>query len=768
MDGNGDVESVDTFLLTLGLERYAKLFTKCEYDMDALRLSTKDDLKDVGLPLGPIIKILKAVKLLPPAQPAGDRGSDGSDVFEPVSGPPSEASMEPSLTMVLDDGTTVEPWNMDELMCPAPAPARPTAEMEFSAAVGGVGGGSEAPPSPSAQQPGQLSSDLAPDANEFTPGFPVSVSAPGGGNGAVASADRSTSGGNVVAESPSTGSAVTAGLQYQQQISPQGHAQLQRSPRSGMHANVMQQQQQRPQQPPQQPQPPQHPQQQSTPASQAAWLLQMQQIQHQQQLLFHHQQQMAAAAHQQQQMAAVHQHQQMAAAVQARAAAMQIEQRMRYHVQQPVPQQQAIQLLQSRQAAGYNASGGPPKFGKEHPRYKTALCQEFEARGSCAFGVGCCFAHGTAELRAPNLTAAGGGGGGGVGGGVGGSWRNGMGPADPRYKTELCRDMVTLGRCAFGAGCCFAHGHGELRKGMPKSDGGTAGSMKDGWFPLVQDGADEVGGRGDGAAGSMMPSPSGTRWRNGIGPEDPRWRTELCKDMATAGACSYGENCCFAHGPEALQQGVAPACASALLTDEVGRSLVVAVPVTEKKSQAEQKQLRRALKQQQKDGGHSIAPGPENAADDDETNYDETDASDAAWQRETELIQQQQLQKAELAKAGDSSFMMAPSHLAAAGPDSIADAAGSTAREQREENRLEQRRSARKLDKLIKSLERHKALLPELAASHGLNLADPVVKSAMSDRKAALVLLRRLLLEQQEEQEQQEQEEAALPNGGPS
>lgn len=35
-----------------------------------------------------------------------------------------------------------------------------------------------------------------------------------------------------------------------------------------------------------------------------------------------------------------------------------------------------------------------------------------------------------------------------------------------------------------------------------------------------------------------------------------------------------------------------------------------------------------------------------------------------------------------------------------------------------------------------------------MAVSHGLNLADPVVKAAMSDRKAALLLLRRLLDQQ--------------------
>lgn len=48
--------------------------------------------------------------------------------------------------------------------------------------------------------------------------------------------------------------------------------------------------------------------------------------------------------------------------------------------------------------------------------------------------------------------------------GVAGSPVGGGGrAANPRFKTELCRNFTVTGRCPFGTKCQFAHGAAELR-----------------------------------------------------------------------------------------------------------------------------------------------------------------------------------------------------------------------------------------------------------------------------------------------------------------
>jgi len=65
---------------------------------------------------------------------------------------------------------------------------------------------------------------------------------------------------------------------------------------------------------------------------------------------------------------------------------------------------------------------------------KTKMCK-FHARGRCARGKACSFAHGVDELlTAPNL-----------------------------HKTQLCADFARDGQCRRGARCKFAHGVGQLR-----------------------------------------------------------------------------------------------------------------------------------------------------------------------------------------------------------------------------------------------------------------------------------------------------------------
>ncbi|XP_016433200.2 uncharacterized protein LOC107759715 [Nicotiana tabacum] len=56
------VESVDSFLLSLGLEKYAVTFQAEEVDMAALLHMTDEDLKAMGIPMGPRKKILLALE----------------------------------------------------------------------------------------------------------------------------------------------------------------------------------------------------------------------------------------------------------------------------------------------------------------------------------------------------------------------------------------------------------------------------------------------------------------------------------------------------------------------------------------------------------------------------------------------------------------------------------------------------------------------------------------------------------------------------------
>lgn len=59
---NVDIESL---LRSLGLERYAGSFREGEIDADVLPRLTDDHLKELGLPLGPPLKLLDAIAKLP-------------------------------------------------------------------------------------------------------------------------------------------------------------------------------------------------------------------------------------------------------------------------------------------------------------------------------------------------------------------------------------------------------------------------------------------------------------------------------------------------------------------------------------------------------------------------------------------------------------------------------------------------------------------------------------------------------------------------------
>jgi hypothetical protein len=55
---------VASWLSRLGLDKYIEAFTANEVDFDALRHLKEDDLKELGLPLGPRRKVLAAIAAL--------------------------------------------------------------------------------------------------------------------------------------------------------------------------------------------------------------------------------------------------------------------------------------------------------------------------------------------------------------------------------------------------------------------------------------------------------------------------------------------------------------------------------------------------------------------------------------------------------------------------------------------------------------------------------------------------------------------------------
>lgn len=72
--------------------------------------------------------------------------------------------------------------------------------------------------------------------------------------------------------------------------------------------------------------------------------------------------------------------------------------------------------------------------------YKTELCQNFSAYGTCSYGQKCRFAHGRHELR--NRVR------------------------DPKYKTQHCKNFTLHGKCSYGSRCTFLH---ALPNPVPRS-----------------------------------------------------------------------------------------------------------------------------------------------------------------------------------------------------------------------------------------------------------------------------------------------------------
>ena len=89
----------------------------------------------------------------------------------------------------------------------------------------------------------------------------------------------------------------------------------------------------------------------------------------------------------------------------------------------------------------------PQRLDDLYGNYKTVLCEEFKADGTCSRGDSCSFAHGEGELR---------------------SKRRGLSERDlfqaEKARTRMCRNWLLNGTCPNGAACLYAHGEEVLAK----------------------------------------------------------------------------------------------------------------------------------------------------------------------------------------------------------------------------------------------------------------------------------------------------------------
>ena len=139
------------FLSAAGLRRYAPIFERDEYDMLALRLSTKDDLREMGLPVGPRVLIQRSCRKL--GDPLADADGEKYTCFLCAVSTAGSPPISP-----------LRPPNAPERQRREPAPSYPHMQFFFNPWQTGIG------------QPPALANDL-PAAQALQP-QPVAQPAP--------------------------------------------------------------------------------------------------------------------------------------------------------------------------------------------------------------------------------------------------------------------------------------------------------------------------------------------------------------------------------------------------------------------------------------------------------------------------------------------------------------------------------------------------------------------------------------------------------------
>ena len=117
---SGASVDIESWLRALGLERYVKSFRESEIDAELLPRLTDNNLKELGLPLGPRLKLLEAISRLP-----SDSGSSALARAPPVlaAAQPAPGAGRRQLTLMFVDlvgstelSTRLDPEEMGEVL----------------------------------------------------------------------------------------------------------------------------------------------------------------------------------------------------------------------------------------------------------------------------------------------------------------------------------------------------------------------------------------------------------------------------------------------------------------------------------------------------------------------------------------------------------------------------------------------------------------------------------------------------------------------------
>jgi len=116
-----------------------------------------------------------------------------------------------------------------------------------------------------------------------------------------------------------------------------------------------------------------------------------------------------------------------------------------------------------------------------------------------------------------------------------------------KLKTQMCKSMLTTGRCPFGEKCNFAHSQCEIRKPVcffgdkcknKESCGYDHSTMEVPEMPVV-------------AENVKIETPKEE-------PKKEKVKTQICKFIASGEKCPYNERCTFAHSKEDLGTPITP------------------------------------------------------------------------------------------------------------------------------------------------------------------------------------------------------------------
>eukprot|EP01012_Entosiphon_sulcatum_P061529 TRINITY_DN87161_c0_g1_i1.p1 TRINITY_DN87161_c0_g1~~TRINITY_DN87161_c0_g1_i1.p1 ORF type:complete len:295 (-),score=40.17 TRINITY_DN87161_c0_g1_i1:140-982(-) len=180
-------------------------------------------------------------------------------------------------------------------------------------------------------------------------------------------------------------------------------------------------------------------------------------------------------------------------------------------------------------------------------RYKTKICRNWSAFGSCPYEHVCMFAHGEGELRdgiPADQTEP-----------KDESQNQTVNPSN--FRTRFCRNWLVAGDCPYGESCRFAHGAAELREAttaytepyfqdpFPQQFVGF-GSFTPAFAPFISLPPSPPVGMEQQVT---LPQMDGTK-----PPLDPsKYKTKMCRNWKRYGSCPYENVCAFAHGEQELR-----------------------------------------------------------------------------------------------------------------------------------------------------------------------------------------------------------------------